>query len=64
MGHLNDTRKAAHDCTDTELSSGILNLLLNCAQIKPQERLLLVGEVGSQRYYDDDLCTLVKQIRR
>ena len=62
MGHSNDTRKAISGCTDAELTSGIHNLLFKCAQIKPQERLLLVGEVGSQRYYDDDLCALVNQI--
>ena len=62
MSDSNDSRTAIGGCTDAELISGINNLLLNCAQINSQERLLLVGEVGSQRYYDDDLCTLVKQI--
>ncbi len=40
---------------------GARNLLVNCVAIKPGERVLIVGEDGSDVYYDKAVCNLIAQ---
>ena len=40
---------------------GARNLLINCAAIKPGEKVLIVGEEGDQAYYDKSVCALISE---
>jgi len=40
---------------------GARNLLVNCAAIKPGEKVLIVGEEGDQAYYDKSVCALISE---
>ncbi len=40
---------------------GARNLLVNCAAIKPGEKLLIVGEDGDEAYYDKSVCALIAE---
>ncbi len=40
----------------SDYAAGISNLLHNCLNIKPQQRLLIIGEPEGTGYYEDGLC--------
>ena len=40
---------------------GARNLLVNCAGIKPGEKLLIVGEDSDEAYYDKSVCELIAE---
>ncbi len=46
------------------LRVGLDNLLWRGARIKAGERLLIVGEVGNNPYYDKEICVAVAQVAR
>ena len=45
-----------HDSKISDYPAGIFNLLHNCLSIKPQQRLLIIGEPEGAGYYEDGLC--------
>jgi hypothetical protein len=45
-----------HDSKISDYPAGIFNLLHNCLSIKPQQRLLIIGEPEGTGYYEDGLC--------
>lgn len=47
-----------------ELESGARNLLLQCADVKTGERLLLIGEKGLHPFFDYRLCDVVAEVAR
>ncbi|MGC1488452.1 MAG: hypothetical protein WA784_11765 [Albidovulum sp.] len=46
------------------ITSGVKNLLFNCARLRKGDRVLLVGEVGPTSYFETDLCDLVADIAK
>jgi len=42
----------------TNYQAGISNLLDRCIRIKPQQRLLIIGEPERTGYYEDGICEL------
>lgn len=44
------------------IDAGVRNLLFSCAQARPGDRILLVGETGEQPYFDPSLCDTVAAI--
>lgn len=45
--------------TDDDCAAGARNLLCNCVRARAGERLLLVGESGSDAWFEPQLCQLV-----
>ena len=45
-----------------DLEHGVRNLLLDCAQARPGENLLLVGEQCARPFFDPELCQEVSRI--
>ena len=43
----------------TNYQAGISNLLDRCIRIKPQQRLLIIGEPDRTGYYEDGICELI-----
>lgn len=40
---------------------GARNLLVNCADVRPGEKVLIVGEEGPHAYYDKSVCALIAE---
>ena len=43
----------------TNYQAGISTLLDRCIRIKPQQRLLIIGEPDRTGYYEDGICELI-----
>ena len=47
-----------------KLRAGVTNLLVNCAGVRPKNRVLLVGESGKEAYFNESLCASVATVAK